>query len=119
MEKIKVLIADDHRVVREGLASILKTKDDINVLGEAQDGAEAVEKARTLLPDVILMDVRFGLHTSLVQIAQQKSFKQEFQQYIAQSKVKISFLAGATRLKLAKICLSKRVYKWIGYHSLI
>ena len=38
MEKIKVLIADDHRVVREGLAAILKTKDDINVVGEAQDG---------------------------------------------------------------------------------
>ena len=57
MEKIKVLIADDHRVVREGLAAILKTKDDINVVGEAQDGVEAVEKTRTLLPDVVLMDV--------------------------------------------------------------
>jgi Response regulator containing a CheY-like receiver domain and an HTH DNA-binding domain len=57
MEKIKVLIADDHRVVREGLAAILKTKEDIHVIGEAQDGMEAVEKARALLPDVILMDV--------------------------------------------------------------
>jgi two-component system NarL family response regulator len=57
MERIKVLIADDHRVVREGLCAILKTKDDIEVVGEAQDGQEAVEKARTLLPDVILMDV--------------------------------------------------------------
>ena len=57
MEKIKVLIADDHRVVREGLAAILKTKDDIHVVGEAQDGAEAVEKTKTLMPDVILMDV--------------------------------------------------------------
>ena len=57
MEKIKVLIADDHRVVREGLAAILKTKDDINVVGEAQDGVEAVEKTKTLMPDVILMDV--------------------------------------------------------------
>lgn len=55
--KIKVLIADDHRVVREGLAAILKTKDDINVVGEAQDGVEAVEKTKTLMPDVILMDV--------------------------------------------------------------
>jgi two-component system NarL family response regulator len=50
MEKIKVLIADDHRVVREGLAAILKTKDDINVVGEAQDGMEAVEKTKTLMP---------------------------------------------------------------------
>ena len=48
MEKIKVLIADDHRVVREGLAAILKTKEDIHVVGEAQDGMEALEKARAL-----------------------------------------------------------------------
>ncbi|MBM4120357.1 MAG: response regulator [Nitrospira sp.] len=57
MEKIKVLIADDHRVVREGLSSILKTKENIEVVGEAQDGQEAVEKTRALEPDVILMDV--------------------------------------------------------------
>ena len=57
MEKIKVLIADDHRVVREGLAAILKMKDDIHIVGEAQDGVEAVEKVRTLVPDVVLMDV--------------------------------------------------------------
>ena len=57
MEKIKVLIADVHRVVREGLAAILKTKEDINVVGEAQDGMEAVEKTKALMPDVILMDV--------------------------------------------------------------
>lgn len=57
MERIKVLIVDDHRVVREGLSAILQSKDTIQVLGEAQDGQEAVEKARSLLPDVILMDV--------------------------------------------------------------
>lgn len=57
MEKIKVLIADDHRVVREGLSAILKTKEEIEVVGEAKDGQEAVEKARALVPDVILMDV--------------------------------------------------------------
>ncbi len=57
MERIRVLIADDHRVVREGLSAILKTKENIEVIGEAQDGQEAVEKARSLLPDVILMDV--------------------------------------------------------------
>ena len=57
MERIKVLIADDHRVVREGLAAILKSKENIVVIGEAQDGQEAVEQTRSLLPDVILMDV--------------------------------------------------------------
>jgi DNA-binding NarL/FixJ family response regulator len=57
MERIKVLIADDHRVVREGLSAILKTKENIEVVGEAQDGQEAIEKARSLVPDVVLMDV--------------------------------------------------------------
>ena len=56
-KKTKVLIVDDHRVVREGLSAILETKDDIQVVGEAKDGGEAVEQARALLPDVILMDV--------------------------------------------------------------
>lgn len=57
MERIRVLIADDHRVVREGLSALLKTKENIDIVGEAQDGQEAVDKARTLVPDVILMDV--------------------------------------------------------------
>lgn len=56
-KRTKVLIVDDHRVVREGLSAILETKDDIQVVGEAQTGGEAVEKARALMPDVILMDV--------------------------------------------------------------
>ncbi len=55
--KIKVLIVDDHHVVREGLSSILKSKDDIEVVGLAVDGKDAVEKARKLVPDVVLMDI--------------------------------------------------------------
>jgi len=57
MERIKVLIVDDHRVVREGLSAILKNKENLHVLGEAQDGQEAVEYVRSLEPDVVLMDV--------------------------------------------------------------
>ncbi len=56
-KKIKVLIADDHQVVRDGLSAILQTKDDIMVVGEARDGVEAVEKTRQLQPDVVLMDI--------------------------------------------------------------
>jgi two-component system NarL family response regulator len=58
MEKTKVLIADDHGVVREGLMALLKTIDIIDVVGEAKNGMEAVEKTKKLLPDVILMDLR-------------------------------------------------------------
>jgi len=57
MQRIRVLIADDHKVVREGLAAILNAKQSIEVVGEAQNGQEAVEKARSLVPDVILMDM--------------------------------------------------------------
>jgi DNA-binding NarL/FixJ family response regulator len=55
---IRVLIADDQELVRAGLRMILEVQDDLNVVGEAGDGAEAVEAARTLDPDVVLMDVR-------------------------------------------------------------
>jgi two-component system, NarL family, response regulator LiaR len=56
-EKIKVLIVDDHQVVRQGLRTFLSLHPDIQVVGEACDGVDAVEKAGTLAPDVILMDL--------------------------------------------------------------
>ena len=58
MKKIKVLIADDHAVVRSGLAAILDTEADIKVVGLAKNGAEAVETALAAKPDVVIMDIR-------------------------------------------------------------
>ena len=55
--KTSILLADDHLVVRIGLASILSFEDDIHVVGQAETGREAVELARTLRPDVVLMDL--------------------------------------------------------------
>jgi DNA-binding NarL/FixJ family response regulator len=52
-----VLLADDHRLVRAGLVRLLATASDIDVVGEAADGRQAVEQSRTLTPDVILMDL--------------------------------------------------------------
>ena len=54
---IRVLIADDHAVVRQGLRSFLDLQDDIEVVGEAGDGAEALAAAERLAPDVVLVDL--------------------------------------------------------------
>jgi two-component system, NarL family, response regulator LiaR len=56
-DRIRVLIVDDHAVVREGLRTFLELQDGIAVIGEAADGVEAVELAVALVPDVILMDL--------------------------------------------------------------
>lgn len=55
---IRVLIADDHPVVRSGLAGMLAVEPDVEVVGEAADGAAAVSMARSLTPDLVLMDLR-------------------------------------------------------------
>jgi DNA-binding NarL/FixJ family response regulator len=55
---IRVLVADDQALVRGGFRSILETQADIDVVGEAEDGREAVEQAATRTPDVVLMDIR-------------------------------------------------------------
>ncbi len=57
MTKIKVLIADDHAIVREGVRMILNLHDDIEVTGEAADGIEAIAQVGKLTPDVVVMDI--------------------------------------------------------------
>lgn len=57
-DAIKVLLVDDHQVVRRGLRTFLEIQDDIEVVGEASDGAEGVDQAEELKPDVVLMDVK-------------------------------------------------------------
>ncbi|GAB2685450.1 response regulator [Thalassiella azotivora] len=57
-EPIRVLVADDHALYRRGLEMVLSAEPDIEIVGEAGDGAEAVARAEQLLPDVVLMDIR-------------------------------------------------------------
>ena len=69
-ERLKVLVVDDHALFRRGLQMVLKSEGDIEVVGEAADGNEAVEKAQESMPDVILMDVRMP-HRSGIEATQQ------------------------------------------------
>ncbi len=57
-EPIRVLVVDDHALFRRGLEMVLAQESDIEVVGEASDGAEAVTRAAEMLPDIVLMDVR-------------------------------------------------------------
>ena len=57
MDKISVVIADDHRLVRDGLKTILETSNDITVVGEASNGLEVLKKVADLKPDVLLLDI--------------------------------------------------------------
>ncbi len=57
MAKIRILITDDHAILREGLRALLNYYDDVEIVGEAQDGAEAVARAGDLQPDIVLMDI--------------------------------------------------------------
>ena len=57
MNKIRILLADDHSIMRVGLASLLSRENDMTVVGEAENGEDTVSKARALKPDVVVMDL--------------------------------------------------------------
>jgi len=57
MNKLKILIADDHALVRMGISALLSTQKDLTVVGQARNGKEAVDEARRLRPDIVIMDL--------------------------------------------------------------
>ncbi|MFC1920193.1 response regulator [Chloroflexota bacterium] len=65
MSKITVLIVDDHTLVRDGIRSLLELVSDIEVVGEAENGREALDKVKELLPDVVLMDMAMPIMNGL------------------------------------------------------
>lgn len=56
-ERTRVMVVDDHRIVREGLSVLLGTQPDMEIVGEAEDGEQALEAVRRLHPDVVIMDI--------------------------------------------------------------
>lgn len=61
MRPITILLAEDHRIIREGLRELLLTESDLHVIGEAENGRQAVSLTRQLCPDVVIMDVSMPL----------------------------------------------------------
>ena len=57
-EKLKIMLVDDHEIVRQGIRTLLEAHEDLEVVAEASGGVQAVEMARAYTPDVIVMDVR-------------------------------------------------------------
>jgi two-component system response regulator NreC len=75
MSKIKVLLAEDHIIVRKGLRSLLDREVDIEVVGEADNGQQAVEKAQLLQPDIVLMDITMPVLNGLEATRQIKALR--------------------------------------------
>src|SRR4029077_11323049 len=67
-QQIRLVIADDHPIFRDGLRRLLEAEADLKVLGEASDGAEAVKLARPLKPDILLLDLAMPKHPRLEEL---------------------------------------------------
>ena len=77
MEKLRILLVDDHVLFRKGIASLIAHRSDLTVVGEAEDGIEAVRVARETLPDIILMDVNMPVLDGLQASSQILDFLKE------------------------------------------
>jgi two-component system response regulator DegU len=74
MEKINIVLADDHVLVRKGIVAMLATDNEINVVGEAGNGTEALASAKALHPDILLLDIRMPEMTGLEAAARLKNY---------------------------------------------
>lgn len=74
MDSIRVLLADDHTILRKGLLSLLAKQKDIEVVGEAENGREALDKTEQLAPDVVVMDITMPLLNGLAATRQIKHY---------------------------------------------
>ncbi len=114
---LRVLIVDDHAVVRSGLRAVLEDEEGLEIVGEAASASEAVEKARTLRPDVVLMDIRMDEGDDASGIDACRQIRSElpetqvimFTSYSEQESVLASIMAGATGFLTKNVSHSKLV----------
>lgn len=100
-ERIRVLLVDDHQVVRKGLRTFLDLQEDMQVVGEASNGAEGLARARELVPDVILMDLLMPVMDGIAAIGAIKAALPEIEivavtSFIEEDKVTSALEAGAS-----------------------
>jgi DNA-binding NarL/FixJ family response regulator len=116
-ELLRVLIVDDHAVVRSGLRAVLEDEEGLEVAGEAASATEGVEKARTLRPDVVLMDIRMDEGDDASGIDACRQIRSElpetqvimFTSYSEQESVLASIMAGATGFLTKNVAHGKLV----------
>lgn len=77
MEKINIVLADDHILVRKGIKAMLESESGINVIGEAGNGSEALESAKALKPDILVLDIRMPEMTGLEAAAKLRQYAPE------------------------------------------
>ncbi len=98
MEKIKVLIVDDHSLFREGLAQLLSLEEDLEVVGEARDGEECLQKVKELEPDVILLDINMPNVNGIMALRKLKDMDQATKVIILTFHEEIEYLFEAFNL---------------------
>ncbi len=107
--KIRILVADDHTVVRDGIVSIIEVEKDMRVVAQAENGVETVELAKKLLPDIILLDLRMPRMDGLEANAQIQSLRLPGRVIIlttfeSEQDVHLSLKAGARGYLLKDTC---------------
>ncbi len=122
MTKIRVLVCDDHTILREGIRLLLNSQPDIEVVAEAVDGREAVEKAREVLPDIILMDIAMPLLNGLEATKQIRRDNPNLRvlvltMYESDEYVSQMLEAGAAGYVLKKVAGSELVYAIRSVHN--
>ena len=94
---IRILIVDDHSVVRQGLRMFLGLDPELEVIGEAQDGAEALKKVRELMPDVVLMDLLMPVMDGITAIGHIRRETQDVEVIALTSVLEDASVVGAVR----------------------